>query len=86
MVFYGESSAKPGGIRGPWSHNAAIFKDNPGKKLTRHDKSDSHIDAIKSVTNLKIKHAFEKTTEQKTEKKIRLMNCLSKSYQELCTF
>ena len=31
-VFYGESSAKPGGSRGAWSHNAVIFKDNPGKK------------------------------------------------------
>ena len=47
MVFYGESSAKPGGIRGAWSHIAVIFKYSPDKKLTRHDKSDSHIDAIK---------------------------------------
>ena len=69
MVFYGESSAKPGGIRGAWSHNAVIFKDNPGKKITRNDKSDSHIDAIKNVANLKIKHAFEKNDGTKNREK-----------------
>ena len=26
---------------GVWLHNAVVFKDNPGKKLTRHDKSGS---------------------------------------------
>ena len=29
---------KPGVSRGPWLHNTAIFKDNPGKKLTRYGK------------------------------------------------
>ena len=40
-VFYGESSAKPGGSRGTWSHDAVIFKDNLGEKLTWHDRSES---------------------------------------------
>ena len=40
--------------------NTVIFKDNPGKKLTRHVKSESHKDAINTLTKLKIKHAFEK--------------------------
>ena len=57
-VFYGESSAKPGGSSGAWSHNTVIFKDNPGKKLTRHDKSESHKNAINSLMNLKIKVAL----------------------------
>ena len=59
-VFYRESSAKPGGSTGTWSHNAVIFKDNLGKKLTRHDKSETHKDAMNSLTNLKIKDQFEK--------------------------
>ena len=41
-VFYGSSSEKPGGSREAWSHRAVHFKDNPGKKLTHHDESDSH--------------------------------------------
>ena len=59
-VFYRESSAKPGGSTGAWSHNAVIFKDNLGEKLTRHDKSETHKDAMNSLTNLKIKDQFEK--------------------------
>ena len=41
-VFYGSSSEKPGGSREAWSRRAVHFKDNPGKKLTHHDESDSH--------------------------------------------
>ena len=59
-VFYGSSSEKPGGSRGAWSHRAVHFKDNPGKKVTCHDKSDSHGFALKSLTNLKIKETLEK--------------------------
>ena len=58
--YFIESSAKPGGSTGTWSHNAVIFKDNLGKKLTRHDKSETHKDAMNSLTNLKIKDQFEK--------------------------
>ena len=54
------SSTKLGGNRGAWLHNIAIFKDNPDKKLILHDKSESHKDAINSLTNLKIKDPFEK--------------------------
>ena len=56
-VFCGESSGKPGGSRGVWLHN-------PGKKLTWHDKLENHKDAINSLTNLKIKDAFEKIDRQ----------------------
>ena len=45
-----------------------VFKGNPGRKLTRHDKSKCHKDAINNLTNLKIKDAFEKSTDQQTEK------------------
>ena len=37
------------------------LKDNPSKKLTFHDKSGSHKDAINSLTNVEIKDALEKT-------------------------
>ena len=67
-IFYGSSSEKPGGSRGAWSHRAVHFKDNPGKKLTRHDESDSHGFALKSLTNLKIKEALEKPDESNKEK------------------
>ena len=48
-VFYGKPSAKPGVSRGPWLHNAAIFKDNPGKKLTQYGKSDTFREKIKAM-------------------------------------
>ena len=66
-VFYGSSGEKPGGSRGAWSHRAVHFKDNPGKKLTRHDKSDSHGFALKSLTNLKTKETLEKPDESNKE-------------------
>ena len=69
MVFYGESSAKPGGIRGAWSHNAVIFKDNPGKKITRNDKSDSHIDAIKKCSESKNQTCIWKKRRNKKQGK-----------------
>ena len=59
-VFYEVASTKLGGNREAWLHNIVIFKDNPGKKLIPHDKSESHKDAINSLKNLKIKDAFEK--------------------------
>ena len=51
---------KAGGSRGAGSHRAVHFKDNPGKKLTHHDESDSHGFALKSLTNLKIKETLKK--------------------------
>lgn len=47
---------------GAWSHKMLLsLKDNPSKKLTCHDKSGSHKDAINSLTNVEIKDALEKT-------------------------
>ena len=59
---------KPGGSRGAWLHGPVHFKDNPGKKLTHHDKSDSHSFAHKSLTNIKIKDTLEKPDESSKEK------------------
>ena len=67
-VFYGSSSAKTGGSKGAWSHRAVHFKDNPGKKLTRHDKLDNHSFSLESLTNLKIKETLEKPDESNKEK------------------
>ena len=67
-VFYGISSEKPGESRGAWLHRAVHFKDNPGKKLTHHDKSDSHGFALKSLTNLKTKETLENPDESNKEK------------------
>ena len=56
------------GSRGAWSHRAVHFKDNPGKKLTGNNESDSHGFALKSLTNLKIKEILEKPDESNKEK------------------
>ena len=78
-IFYGESSAKPGGSREAWWRNAVFFKDNPGKKLTQHDKSESHKDVINSLINLKMKDVFEKIDGPTNREKIKLMSCMLKS-------
>ena len=68
-VYQGDSNPKAGGNRGAWSHNAVVFKDNPGKKLRHHDGSDSHKEAFIAVTNMRIREAFGKADQQtKTEK------------------
>ena len=66
--FYESSSENPGGSRGAWLHRAVHFKDNPGKKLTCHDKSDNYDFALKSLTNLVIKDTREKPDESNKEK------------------
>ena len=66
--FYESSSENPVGRRGAWSHRAVHFKDNPGKKLTCHDKSDNYDFALKSLTNLVIKDTREKPDESNKEK------------------
>ena len=66
--FYESSSENPGGSRGAWSHRAVHFKDNPGKKLTCHNKSDNYGFALKSLTNLKNKDTLEKPDESNKEK------------------
>ena len=49
-------------------HRAVHFNDNPGKKLIRHNESDSHGFALKSLTNRKIKETLEKPDESNKEK------------------
>ena len=48
------------------------------KKLTQHDKSEKHKDAINSLTNLKIKDALEKIDTPTKREKSR-SNCMLKS-------
>ena len=62
-VCYGQSNAKAGGNRGVWSHVEVRFKDNPGKKLKRHDDSESHKEAFVTITNLKIDRALNKADQ-----------------------
>ena len=53
-ICYRQSNAKAGSNRGAWSHVEVRFKDNPDKKLKRHDDSESHKEAVTTITNLKI--------------------------------
>ena len=45
-------NAKAGGNRGAWSHVEVRLKDNPGKKLKRHDDSERHKEEVATETNL----------------------------------
>ena len=62
-VCYGQSNAKAGWNRGAWFHVEVRFKDNPGKKLKRHDDSESHKEEVVTITNLKIDRALNKTDQ-----------------------
>ena len=68
-----------------WPHNAVIFKDSPGKRLTCHDNSESYKDAINSLMNLKIKDALEETniTTNKEKSKISEL-CIEKLVKVVC--
>ena len=44
--------------RGAWSHKGVVFKENPGKKLRRHGKSNSHKKAILAEANLTIEESI----------------------------
>ena len=68
-VCYGQSNAKAGGNRGAWSHVEAGFKDNPGKKLKRHDEYESHKEAVVTITNLEIDRALNKADQHTRDEK-----------------
>ena len=53
-VCYGDSPCPEHTSRGAWSHKGVVFKENPGKKLLRHEKSKSHKKAILGKANLTI--------------------------------
>ena len=45
-----------------------IFKDNPGKKLRRHENSKSHKDAIESMTHLQIEGTLSHREDSRRKK------------------
>ena len=57
-VVYGDRPCQNHGSRGAWSHKGVIFKDNPGKKLRRHAKSDDHERAMIVKTNMTIEESL----------------------------
>ena len=52
-VFYGNKSEPAHG----WAIGV-LFKDNPGKKLWWHKRSDDHKDAIHAKSNMKIEESI----------------------------
>ena len=62
-VFHGQSNAKAGGNRGTWTHVEVRFTDNPDKKLKRHGDSESHKEAVVTITNLKTDRVLNKVNE-----------------------
>ena len=53
-VFCGDNPEAAHGSKGAWSHKGVLFKDNPRKKMRRHERSDDYKDAIRAKTNMKI--------------------------------
>ena len=55
--------------RGAWSYVELGFKDNPGKKMRRHDYSESHEEAVVTITTLKIERALNRTDQHTRDEK-----------------
>ena len=58
-VFYGDTPTPMHGSCGAWLHKEVAFKDNPSKKLCRHQKSADHKKVILDKTNLSIKDSLQ---------------------------
>ena len=67
-VFYAKNPVPSGKRRGAWSHKGVIFKNNPGKKLRRHENSKSHKDAIESMTHLQIEGTLSHREDSRRKK------------------
>ena len=52
-----------------WPHVEVRFKDNPGKKLKRHDDSESHKGAVVTIRNLKTDRALNKADQHTRDEK-----------------
>ena len=69
-VFYGDSPCPEHTSRGAWSHKWVVFEENPGKKLCRHGKSNSHKKGILAKANLTIEEAIaSKNNEERAHAK-----------------
>ena len=53
-IYYGSSTRPTNSNRGDWSHKPVTFHNNAGKKLRRHDFTESHKQAIIGLANLRI--------------------------------
>ena len=77
-VFYGESKTYLVEVGGHGCITLLSLRIILVKKLTQHEKSVKHKDAINSLTNLKIKDALEKIDTPTKREKSR-SNCMWKS-------
>ena len=66
-VFYGDSPCPSHRSRGAWSHKGVIFKENPGKKLHRHENSQDYKDAVSAKTKITIEESLNKQTEDRSQ-------------------
>ena len=58
-AFYRDTPTPIHDSHGAWSHKGVTFKDNPGKKLCRHQKSADRKKAFLAKTNLSVKDSLQ---------------------------
>ena len=70
-VFFSDKPCRSGRGRGTWFHIAILFKENPKKCLSRHEKPSAHINAVLMKTNAHIEDALSKSEKKTTQEKKR---------------
>ena len=66
-IYYGSSSCPTNSNHGAWSHKPVTFHDNAGKKLRRHDSTESHKQAIPGLVNLRIEDTIGSRAKEKSQ-------------------
>lgn len=66
-VFHGDKPLLAHGSRGAWSHRGVVFKENPGKKLRRHESSTDHKNAVLAKTNVSMEKSLAASRDDSRE-------------------
>ena len=78
-IYYGSSPCPTNSNRGAWSHKPVTFHDNAGKKLRRHDSTESHKQPILGLANLRIEDTIGLRAKEKSQERHEANNlCIGK--------
>ena len=68
-IYYGSSPCPTNSNRGPWSQKPITFHNNAGKKLRRHDSTESHKQTILGLANLRIEDIIGSRAKEKSQER-----------------
>ena len=78
-IYYGSSPFPKNSNRAAWSHKPVTFHGNAGKKLRRHDSTESHKQPILGLANLRIEDTIGLRAKEKSQERHEANNlCIGK--------